>query len=87
MNSRDIEKANQRMKRLNYIIRHIERASILYPGGTSIQILTNGIPKEGKKVSEEDLVFFSEQILNSSSVIKAIENEIELIKKYIRENI
>jgi len=86
MNSRALEKANQRIKRLNYIIRHIEKAGIV-SRGTNIQILTKGIPNEGKKVSEEDLVFFPEPILNHSSVIKALENEIELIKNYIREHI
>lgn len=86
MNSRALEKANQRIKRLNYIIRHIEKAGIVSQG-TNIQILTKGIPNKGKKVSEEDLVFFPEPILNHSSVIKALENEIELIKNYIREHI
>ena len=86
MNSRDLEKCNQRIKRLNYIIKHIDSAGIV-SRGTKLQILTKGIPNEGKKVSEEDLVFFPEPILNHSSVIKALENEVELIKKYIRENI
>ena len=86
MNSRALEKCNERIKRLNYIIKHIEKAGIV-SRGTKIQILTVGIPNEGKKVSEENLVFFPEPILNPSSVIKALENEIELIKNYIRENI
>jgi hypothetical protein len=87
MNTKDINRANERIKKLSYILRHIETAGVL-SGGTKIQILSKGIPREGKKVSEKDLVYFGDGIdLQKSSVAAALRNEIECIKNYIRENI
>ena len=87
MNSRQIERANERIKKLAYIIRHIENAGVIR-GGTFITILTKGIPREGLKVSEKDLVGFGDDLnLSTASTIKALQNEIEEIKNYIREHI
>lgn len=87
MNTRQIEKANERIKKLSYILRHIEKAGSIRRG-TKIQILTRGIPSEGKRVTDSDLVCFNENLeLSNESVRVAIQTEIETIKRYIREHI
>ena len=87
MNTKDLERANERIKKLSYILRHIKTAGVL-KRGTKLQILSKGIPRTGKKVTENDLVYFGDGLsLSKASTISALETEIEAIKSYIRANI